>query len=401
MNVGPMVSNGSTAPDLGAPRKKILVLVRSLSAGGAERQAILNAQRLSQKGFSVDLACFYGSDTGYQNTFGSNVRLLVLSKNSRSIWQVFIALSNLISDEGYSIVYSFTGTPNVLAALCKLRNRSLKVLWGKRATRLNLSDYSLKYSVEVWAEKLLKFAPDIIISNSQASADQMIEGGFAAKKIEVVYNGIDTQTFIPNMGRRDSLRQSWFNDPEGLFIIGCVARLDPMKDHKSLVHAFQRAHEICKNLRLVIVGGDRRGLKRDLQELTYQLNVDAHIVWIEHFDAIEKVYPSFDLVTLSSSYGEGFPNVLAEAMACGVPCVSTDVGDASTILGEYGLTVPPNESGQLAEAWLQLKDADRATPQELWNHIDSLFSSSVLSERMFNLCQKMLGSSIERNRWGD
>ena len=383
------------------PCGKALILTRSLSAGGAERQAILNAQLLAQQGFEVDLACFYGSEVGYQEICGDGVRTLVLSPDSRSIRQVYRALAKRIEQEGYSVLYSFTGMPNVLTALCKLRNRKLKVLWGKRATRLKRGDYSLKYSIEVFAEKLMRRVPDVIISNSQASANEMVEDGFAADKIKVVYNGIDTATFRPatdhaSVSQQAALRQSWFKETEHPFVIGCVARLDPMKGHATLLDAFHKAHSKCERLRLVIVGGDRRGLKDTLQEKARALGVQDKLAWVDHFDAVQTVYPAFDLVTLPSLYGEGFPNVLAEAMACGVPCVATDVGDAAVILGPDGLVVPPNAPDELAAAWLAMEAAPKPDPQHLWDSIDSRFSPAVLTRHMMRICQDVLGHSARQ-----
>jgi glycosyltransferase involved in cell wall biosynthesis len=102
------------------------------------------------------------------------------------------------------------------------------------------------------------------------------------------------------------------------------------------------------------VGTDFADRGKRLAELASRLQISSRVRFLGPRDDIARVMPAFDLLTLTSSYGEGFPNVVGEAMACGVPCVVTDVGDSAALVGDAGDVVPPRQPAALADAWRRL-----------------------------------------------
>ncbi len=149
--------------------------------------------------------------------------------------------------------------------------------------------------------------------------------GYDPTKFHVIPNGFDVEAFSPQGAQRRQLRQQWgAADDEILF--GCVARWDPYKDHENLLQALALCvtcgiHVRCSHS--VLMAGSRKDVPAVMNAL------DVHVL---------------------SSVSEAFPNVLAEAMACGTPCISTDVGDAALIVGDTGWVVPPSSPQALSLA---------------------------------------------------
>jgi glycosyltransferase involved in cell wall biosynthesis len=148
--------------------------------------------------------------------------------------------------------------------------------------------------------------------------------------------------------------------PADAAVIGLVARDHPMKDIGTFLQAascFQQDHE---NVRFVLCGG---GLGSDNSTLAKQvraLDLDRSIVLLGPRSDIELIYPALDVLTLCSIYGEGFPNVLCEAMACDVPCVATKIGDSAEIVGDCGRIVPRRDANALADAWRALLEKEQS-----------------------------------------
>ena len=149
------------------------------------------------------------------------------------------------------------------------------------------------------------------------------------------------------------MRAEWKIDEETQ-LIGIVARFDPMKDHTTFLRAAALLVQNRDDVRFVVVGEGNTGYQKQLRAQFDELIMTQKVIWAGARTDMAAVYNAMDILTSSSAYGEGFSNVLGEAMACGVPCVATDVGDAAVILGESGLVVPRENPEMMVAAWQEI-----------------------------------------------
>ena len=133
-------------------------------------------------------------------------------------------------------------------------------------------------------------------------------------------------------------------------VIGLSARYDPMKDHAMMVRAVARARAAGCKLHLLMVGTDLDDPPRPLGKLIAECLPQDCVTLVGERTDVADWLPGVDVLALSSAWGEAFPNIIGEAMACGVPCVATDVGDCASILGDTGLIVPTRNTEAMAAA---------------------------------------------------
>ena len=136
-------------------------------------------------------------------------------------------------------------------------------------------------------------------------------------------------------------------------------------------------------MRAVLAGPSRGPDRKRLETLAAELGIADRLLWLGSVVEVEKLYPALDVVCLSSAYGEGLPNVLGEAMACGIPCVATDVGDCRVLLEGFEPVVAPGVPIALAQALLSAIEArhrDPQLPQRLRARILSRYSLARMVE---------------------
>lgn len=329
---------------------RIAFLSRSLERGGAERQLAALAAALRSAGHDVTVFTFYPGGGFEKDIEKAGVPVASLGKWGR--WDVFRftwRLKRALRGSGADVVYSYLPVPNILTAALRPFLGGAKIAWGARASFVDLSRYdsltSISYRLETW---MARFA-DVIIVNSRAGRDLLIEKGFPSGKVTVVHNGVDTERFNALSEARRRVRAEWGAAPETK-VIGLPARIDPMKDHATFLLAARGLLSRRDDVLFVLAGGGPERLAGDLRSRATELGVADRLLWLGEADDMPAVYNGFDIVTLTS-VGEGFPNAVAEAMACGVPCVVTDVGDAAEIVGETGVVAPPGDSAAIASGW--------------------------------------------------
>ncbi len=334
--------------------RKIIFLARSLGHGGAERQLALLANRLAAAGREVAVAVFYPGGGLEAELDAGGVPVDSLVKRGR--WDVvafFIGLHRYVRARGPAILHGYLPVPNVLAALLKMFIPGLRVVFGVRASNLDTGHYDRLSRWMFRLEKYLSRRADLIIVNSRSGRDYHLRQGFPAAKLAVIPNGIDTERFRPDPEARAATRAAW-GIAENTALIGLVGRLDPMKDHDTFLRAAARFSRVRSEARFVCLGGGAAAYRARLRAHAHELSIADKINWLEPREDMPRVYPALDVLASSSAYGEGFSNVIGEAMACGVPCAVTDVGDSAWIVGDTGRVVPAGDPDALAAAWADL-----------------------------------------------
>lgn len=362
----------------------LVLVARKLDRGGAERQLVALAVGLKSKGWNIHVVLFYegGAFDGELITAGIPVHYLG-KKNRWDILGFLVKFCRTVSRLEPTVVYSFLDLPNILTVLFYRLIGQPRLIWSIRAAGMEMQHYDWLARFIPWVEARLNKWAFRVIANSHAGAAWARARGFSAARIVVVENGIDTRRFCPDSAARDRVRCDWQVDDDEI-LIGLPGRLDTMKDHPNFLRACASLAATRQRLRFVCIGSGPAGYRDELAALAENLGIGARLIWAGPRQDMPAVYSALDLVCSSSSFGEGFSNVVGEAMACGVPCVVTDVGDSARIVGDCGEVVPARDPSQLSLAMEKMLDRLVCEPdlrQRARARIENLFSVDNMVER--------------------
>jgi glycosyltransferase involved in cell wall biosynthesis len=331
---------------------RLCFLIRQLNTGGAQRQLVTLLEGLDSSQFAVTLITFYDGGR-FRDQVRDMPHLEYVCIDKRSRWDVFGFMGRLLHElrcRRPHVLHGYLATSNLLAVVLKPWLQGTRIVWGIRGSYMDFSQYE-------WTERLLfrleclcaRFA-DLVISNSEAGRKHCLAHGFSNKRIVVIPNGIDTDQFQPDEDARRQVREAW-GVGTSEHLIGLVGRLDPIKDHATFLQAAAQLVLERSDVRFVCIGDGPADYSAQLQAQGTALGLAEKLIWAGARSDMSAVQNALDIAT-SSSLGEGFPNAIGEAMACGVPCVVTDVGDSAWIVGDTGIVVPAGDAAALAAGWV-------------------------------------------------
>jgi glycosyltransferase involved in cell wall biosynthesis len=235
-----------------------------------------------------------------------------------------------------------------------------KLVWNIRCADMDLSKYGYVSRGLPHVLARLSRLPAVVVANSDAGRHIHEHYGYGPRRWEILPNGFDTQIFRPDPAQRSKTRATLGIDPDAS-VVGLFARFDPMKDHATFLSAAELIAKARPDVLFLLAGrgtdgaafnrlvGDRGALRTRLILLGERLDIPALMTATD--------------IAVCSSLTEGFPNTIGEAMASGVPCVSTTVGDAAPLIGDTGGLVPKAEATALAhklEEFLEMAPQARA-----------------------------------------
>lgn len=345
------------------PAMSVLHIITGLSNGGAE--AVLYRLCISDSAhkhtvISLMDAGKYGpllEAAGVRVHYLDMPRGRVTLKGIKALWR-------MLRTERPDVVQTWMYHADLIGGLFARLAGVRKVFWGIRHTDL-VPGQSSKSTILIarLCARLSRFIPSGIVCCAERARVVHVELGYAADKCVVIPNGYDVKRFRPDPQARLQLRKQWGVD-ESIPLLGMVARFNPQKDHYTLLAALATLKQQGLVFRCALIG---HGMNSDNEALCAVINqheLRDTLILLDQRSDIPDVMAALDLHVLPSSFGEAFPNVLAEAMACGTPCVSTDVGDAALIVGDTGWVVPPRDPGALAGAIESALHERNAQPQD-------------------------------------
>ncbi len=361
----------------------VLHIIIGLGIGGAE--LMLRRLAVTQRSSTVVSL----TDLGPVGRMLQADGVEVISLGLRGIWglpRVFSALTRLIKSKRPDIVQTWMVHADLIGGLAARLAGVHNVIWGVRTT-----DYSVEArttrTVRWLCARLSYVIPVKIVAAAQASLESSIDLGYCANKFIVIQNGFDTKILQAQIGQGISIR-SLINLKPDTLIVGCMGRFNPAKDQFNFVKAAGLVAQKYHNCVFLMVGKGLNPGNKDLISRVQDTKYAERFILLDERADPAVCLDAMDVFVLSSCT-EGFPNVLGEAMAMGIPCVSTDVGDAAALLGDTGKLVPPRNSLALAEAIMRLLEAPvaerKAVGQRGRNRLERYFSIETATRKFDDL----------------
>jgi glycosyltransferase involved in cell wall biosynthesis len=332
----------------------VLHIITDLSVGGAEAAllALLSATDRSKFKPEVVSLTKVGSVGEKIRALDVPVRALGMRPLVPNPFLTF-RLTDWIRQDPPDVVQTWMYHADLIGGLAAYLYGRVPVVWNIRHTNLEpqLNKRTTLWIVSVCA-RLSHRVPRRIVCASHASREVHAARGYAAEKMLVIPNGFDLERFRPDLDARFSVRRELgISDYE--LAIGLIARFHPQKDHHNFIRAASLVHNSHPDLHFLLAGQDATWENQKLAEWidSAALRDRCHLLGMR--TDMPRIMASLDIV-VSSSCGEGFPNVIGEAMACAVPCVVTDVGDSGLLVGDTGMIVPPRDPRALARGLEEL-----------------------------------------------
>lgn len=316
----------------------------------------------------------------------------------RGLLRLYGLLRRLQPDVVQTWMYHADLIGGLVARLAGIR----AIAWGIRNSGIDLAQSSRSSRVTAWfCARVSGWVPGVIVACAQKAADVHVGWGYRADRMLVAPNGYDLAVWQPDADDRARLRAEWGIEA-GAPLLGSMARWNPLKDHANLFAALALSVRAHPGLRCVLAG---LGMSRDnapMMAMARHYGLLDHLIFLGRRDDVPVLMRALDVHVLSSR-AEGFPNVVCEAMASGVVCVATDVGDAALIVGTHGWIVPPHDpvalSGAIGQAIQALGEPQLAERlQQARDSVAARYSLQAMTERYAVIWRRLAQDYPNRSR---
>ncbi|MGY4688465.1 glycosyltransferase [Salibacterium sp. K-3] len=361
-------------------RIKITFLITGLHGGGAEEMLYKVLRNINNDNFIIQVISM--KDKGViGEKIENDLSIKVHELNLHKFFHPKKLFKALKLCKGNDIIHGWMYHANLFSLVLGKVLRT-KVVWGLHHSDLSSENNKRRTIYLAKLGALFSNQVDKVISCGEIVKSKHLEIGYASHNNLVIPNGFDTTMFSLNKDiRRTKEEFSLKNDMNVLLHVG---RWHPLKDYNNLLHAISELKTLRDNFIILLVGKNIDYSNQELVSLIKYYNVYENVQLLGRRENIPDLMAMADLF-ISSSSGEGFPNVIGEAMSSGTYCIVTNAGDSGNIVGDYGSVVPVNDPNLLAGA---INDSLKM-PRETYNQIITKARKRVIDKfDIFNITKK-------------
>jgi glycosyltransferase involved in cell wall biosynthesis/uncharacterized membrane protein YbhN (UPF0104 family) len=347
----------------GTVPQSVCHIITGLDAGGAERMLTRlvvapDGARVTHRVISLMGEGVFGRELRAQGVPLSTLDMKRgLLPSPLALWR----LVQMLRHEKPDILMSWLYHADLLGFIAGRLANVRQIFWNIRCSDMTEVNRSVFYRALMWILAHLSPYPTGVAVNSESGRKHHVSCGYRPKAWSLIPNGVDLDRFHPEPGAGSKLRAE-LGIPEHSLVAGHVGRFHPMKDYGTLLAAAAEVIKANPNTHFVLVGKDVSISNEFFANRIDKGELAGCVHLLGARQDIPAILAGLDLLVLSSAYGEGSPNVIIEAMACAVPCVVTDVGDAARIVGDTGFVSAARDPASLAEnisAYMAKPEAER------------------------------------------
>jgi glycosyltransferase involved in cell wall biosynthesis len=337
---------------------KIVHIIIGLEVGGAE----LMLKRLIESSRGAERYCHIVVSLTELGVIGAQMRAAGIQthalgmKSAAGLPLALVRLTRLIRRLGPDIVQTWMYHADLLGGLAARLAGKRNVIWGIRTTNVEAGGSATTTVVMRMCARLSRWVPRTIVCAAEASRRVHEKAGYDASRMAVISNGFDLLHLVSTPDQREALRASCGLHPSEL-VIGILGRFNPAKDQRNFVQAAGRVARAHPSVRFLLVGRGLDAANSELNGWIEETGFASRFVLLGERSDVAVCLSAMDVFCLSSRT-EGFPNVVGEAMAMGLPCVVTDVGDAAMLVADTGYVVPKEDPAALAAALEKMLDLE-------------------------------------------
>lgn len=375
---------------------KVTHVITGLQVGGAEMMLCRLLEHMDLSRFECSVICLGPRGPLAERVAAAGIPLTCLGLGGpHTLLRGLRQLTKIFRATQPGAVHTWMYHADLLGGLAA-RRAGVPVTWALHHSHAAGGMKRMTKAIVKLNAWLSRRVPQRIVCCSESARTAHAGLGYDAGRMELIFNGADTQTFVPDASARSALRAE-LGIPAEAPVVGFVGRCVPVKDLPTFLAAAALVQQQRPDAHFILCGPDMEQAPENVKAAMAALPKPAQLHAVPFRRDVHRVYPAFDLFALTS-LSEACPMSIIEAMSCGVLCASTDAGDSAVLIGDRSVISPPGDAAHIARVWLERlslpPDLRSAAQQSARQRVEHHFSMERCVNAYCSLYARLAGRAL-------